>query len=404
MELARQLEQAAKLQQSGKLAEAEAIYRAILQAEPNNAWAIQFVGILQHQRGNSAAGIELVRKAIEIDPNIPSFYSNLGVLLNDYGKLEEAAAVYRKALAMTPDDAQVHWNYAINRLAAGDFATGWEEFEWRLRSPQHKLNRGFPQAQWDGSDLAGRTILLHTEGGFGDALQFIRYVPMVAARVGTILLECQAELFRLFQPFPWVSAVFSPPCMLPPFDVQIPLQSLPRIFQTSLANIPANIPYLFAPAGESEKWRERLSGERRKKIGLAWAGSSGGRRSSTLDIFAPLAGISDVQFYSLQKGPAASQPAPAGLALENVAGEIADFADAAGLIAHLDLVISVDTSIAHLAGAMGKPVWTLLPSAADFRWLAGRVDSPWYPTMRLFRQKFGEPWPEVVERIAAELR
>jgi tetratricopeptide (TPR) repeat protein len=401
-----QLDLASRHHQSGRLAEAEAVYRQILAVEPQNARALQLMGVVLHQRGNSAAGSELIRRAIQIDPSSPDFHSNLGVVLADCGQYDEALACYRQAVRLAPYDPDFHWNMAINLLSRGDFREGWDEFEWRLRSPGRNLNRGFPQPQWNGSDLTGKTILLHTEGGFGDAIQFIRYVPYVARRGGQIILDCQGELVRLFELLPGVSRVFRRYDALTHFDFQIPLQSLPRVFQTTLANIPADVPYLTAPQQSAQYWKEQLATEPGPKVGLVWAGSHAhsGRRTNSLEIFAPLAEFPGIRFFSLQKGPESKRPSPRGLSIVDYTDQMSDFADLAAFIDNLDLVISVDTSVAHLAGAMAKPVWTLVGYALDFRWLRNRLDSPWYPTMRLFRQEKGEKWISVVERVAQELK
>jgi len=406
MTISQQLDLASEQHKQGRLAEAEAAYRQILAVEPQNARALQLMGVMLHQRGNSTTGSELIRRAIQIDPFSADFHSNLGVVLTDCGQFDDALACYRQAVKLAHDDPDYHWNLAINLLSRGDFREGWDEFEWRLRSPARKLNRGFGQPQWNGSDLTGKTILLHTEGGFGDAIQFIRYVPQVGERGGQIILECQGELVRLFAQVSGISRILRRLDALPYFDFQIPLQSLPRVFQTTQANIPATVPYLTASKEIAQNWKERLASEPGPKVGLVWAGSNttGGRRSNSLDIFAPLAEVRGIRFYSLQKGPESKQPAPRGLSIADYTEQLSDFADLAGFIENLDLVISVDTSVAHLAGAMAKPVWTLVGFVPDFRWLRNRLDSPWYPTMRLFRQEKGEKWTAVVARIANELR
>jgi hypothetical protein len=286
----------------------------------------------------------------------------------------------------------------------GEFEEGWKEFEWRLRVPQMRLARDFPQPRWTGREARGKTILLFAEGGFGDALHFIRYAPLVAARGATVLLECQAELLPLLSRVRGISAVFARGERLPAFDWQTPLQSLPLAFGTTLKTIPAEVPYLSAPPQRIAQWAKRLAGDPSFKVGLAWAGSAEhDARSCSLATFAPLAAIPDVTFYGLQKGPQANQPVPPGLRLIQMGDELGDFADTAALVSNLDLVISVDTSVVHLAGGMGRPVWTLIPCDSDFRWLRNRTDSPWYPTMRLFRQPAGGPWGPAVESIAAAL-
>jgi hypothetical protein len=304
----------------------------------------------------------------------------------------------------------MHWGYSLILLTVGDFKNGWEEFEWRLRAPELGFHRGFSQPQWDGSNFPGKTLLLHAEGGFGDAIHFVRYVPLVSQRGGTIVLECRPELASLMTQVPGIQRVIPKGETLPAFDFHIPLQSLPRIFQTTLETIPASVPYLGALEVKARYWQDRVRAAPgpKLKVGLVWAGSNTNspedQRSRSLETFAPLASIPGIQFYSLQKGPEAVQPVPEGLSLVSYADELRDFTDTAGLVANLDLVISVDTSVVHLAGAMAKPVWTLVPAKCDFRWLLGREDSPWYPTVRLFRQKKGDKWNVVVGKIAEELR
>jgi hypothetical protein len=252
--------------------------------------------------------------------------------------------------------------------------------------------------------------LLHAEQGYGDTVQFIRYLPQVADRGGRIIIECQAALQRLIQTMAGECSVVPAGQPLPTFDVHCPLMSLPRHFETTLQNIPRQIPYLHADTAMVGKWLEKLAQDSSSlKVGLAWAGSKTNEndrsRSMPLSSFAALAQAPDVQFYSLQKGEPAAQAndPPAGLKLIDWTSEIVDFADTAALIANLDLVISVDTAVVHLAGAMGKPVWTLLPFAPDWRWMLERDDSPWYPTMRLFRQPSIGDWDSVVRTVAQAL-
>jgi hypothetical protein len=258
--------------------------------------------------------------------------------------------------------------------------------------------------------LEGRSLLLHTEQGLGDAVQFIRYLPLAAQRGARIIIECQAELQRLFQTMSgnYQTVVRGQP--LPAFDLHCPLLSLPWVFGTNLASIPNDVPYLHADAEDAGRWQDRLGGHcALLKVGLAWAGKpthqNDRNRSMKLARLAPLGQLPGVHFFSLQKGTAAAEAKapPAGMELVDWTEELKDFADTAALIANLDLVIAVDTAVVHLAGAMGKPVWTLLPFASDWRWLLDRADSPWYPTMRLFRQATPGDWDGVIRRVAAEL-
>jgi hypothetical protein len=258
--------------------------------------------------------------------------------------------------------------------------------------------------------LEGRTILLHAEQGFGDAIQFIRYLPLVARCGGKIIIECHPELQRLLQTAAADSPVVATGHTLPAFDLHCPFLSLPRLFGTNLTNIPKDVPYLHANAADVEVWRKRLADQSASlKVGLAWAGrpthQNDRNRSLKLGTFAPLAQLAGVRFVSLQKGEAAAEAKspPEGMELLDAGPELKDFADTAALVAALDLVIAVDTSVVHLAGALGKPVWVLLPFAPDWRWLLNRDDSPWYPTMRLIRQQRRMEWEPVVASIREEL-
>ena len=296
------------------------------------------------------------------------------------------------------------WNYAWLLLELGKFEDGWKEFEWRLRMPHWmRLGQDFAQTRWTGQDARGKTILLISDAQFGDAMHFIRYAPLVAAGA-TVLLECQAELVPLMNRVHGISTVFARGERRPTFDWQTPLLSLPLIFGTTMETIPANVPYLSAPPELIERWAKRLMSNSSFKVGLVWAGSSRkDDRSWSLEIFAPLAMIPGVTFYGLQKGPEANQPVPPRLRLIQLGDELGNFADTAALVSNLDLVISVDTSVAHLTGGLGRPVWTLIPSNPSFQWLRDRTDSPWYPTMRLFRQSRKGDWEGVITRVVDEL-
>jgi hypothetical protein len=296
-------------------------------------------------------------------------------------------------------------------LSRGEFPEGWQEYEWRWKCKDFPAHlRIFTQPRWDRSPLEGRTILLHTEQGFGDAIQFIRYLPQVKQWGGKIQIACRAELVRLFQANSQGCQILAPGEPLPSFDVYSPFLSLPRIFATTLDNIPSVVPYLHAEADDAKKWQHRLADHSSTtNVGLVWAGNAAHQndrnRSITLAKFAPLAQVPNVRFFSLQKGsPAAqSKSLPAGMMLTDWTEELNDFSDTAALIANLHLVIAVDTAAVHLAGALGKPVWTLLPFVADWRWMLEREDTPWYPTMRLFRQTSEGDWKGVIDRVAHSL-
>jgi hypothetical protein len=296
-------------------------------------------------------------------------------------------------------------------LLHGDFEHGWPEYEWRWKTRDFSSGRRpFTQPQWDGGSLNGRTILLHAEQGLGDTLQFIRYAPLVAEAAGNIVVECPAPLKRLLRHSLRQVPVLSKGEPLPPFDIHCPMLSLPLACRTTLANIPRQVPYLNADSELAAHWQGKLVSQRELlKVGLAWAGNKAHKndrhRSIELSTLAPLGEVPHVSFISLQKGEPAKQAtrAPAGITLFDWSNELGDFADTATLIANLDLIISVDTAVAHLAGAMGKPVWTLLPFVPDWRWLLEREDSPWYPTMRLFRQSAPGDWSGVITRVVGAL-
>jgi hypothetical protein len=346
---------------------------------------------------------------LSLKPNIPEhvFLYNWGFVEQRTGNYPSAISHYEAALRLLPNEPTFHYGLATALLAVGDFERGWKEFDWRLRVAGSPLPRGFAQPQWDGRQpLAGRTILLHTEGGFGDAIQFCRYVPMVAARGARVFLECRPRLYSLFRSLQGVSLLLPRGAALPPFDYHCPLQSLPAAFGTTLESIPNRIPYLSAPPALREQWERFLGQSANTRAGLTWRGSDNiwPRRSKTLTIFAPLASIVGVEFHGIQVGPGSDEAPPPGTHFINHAPRLSDFGHTAALVSLMDLVISVDTGVAHLAGAMAKPVWVLQPKDACYRYLLERTDSPWYPTMRLYRQATAEDdWQNVVARIAADL-
>jgi Flp pilus assembly protein TadD len=385
--------------------EAIAACRQAVALRPNYAEAHSNLGNALGEMGLLDEAIASIRRAIGLKPDYADAHNNLGNALQQIGRLDEAIAAYRQAIELKSDFVLAHFNYALLLLMQGEFEEGWKEFEWRLRMPQWmRLGRDFSQARWTGQEARGKTILLISDAAFGDAIHFIRYAPLLAARGATVLLECQAELAPLLNRVRGISAVFARGERLPTFDWQTPLQSLPLAFGTTMKTIPADVPYLSAPPQRIEQWTKKLAGDSSFKVGLAWAGSAAwDERSCPLATFAPLAAVPGVTFYGLQKGPEANQPVPPGLRLIQMGHELGDFADTAALVSNLDLVISVDTSVAHLAGGLGRPVWTLIPFNPGFQWLCGRTDSPWYPTMRLFRQTSRGDWVSVVTRVADAL-
>jgi Flp pilus assembly protein TadD len=393
------------LKDSGLPDEAIAACRESIVLDPNSPAAHSVLASSLAAKGQLEEAVSEFRKTIALRPNDAEAYSNLGITLEDLSRRDEAIAAYRKAISLKSDCAEAHANLGLALLSSGEFAQGWQEFEWRLRTPAMGLARQLTQPYWNGQNISDQTLLVYTEGGFGDAIQFVRLLSAVKGRAGNVILECQPELLRLFTGMPGVDRLIPRGEALPPFDCRIPLQSLPRILGIHLETIPADVPYLHAPQEAVEHWRQRIPNDRTRNIGLCWSGSQNElkRRSRELSLFSPLAQIPDARFFSLQKGPDGDQPPPPGLDLINFTRELNDFGDMAGLIENLDLVISVDTSMAHLAGALGKPVWVLIPHRPDFRWLLDRPDSPWYPTMKLFRQDSPHDWTGAIVRMFTAL-
>ncbi len=399
------------LREKGQLDEAIAACRQAIVLRPNFAEAYSNLGVALADKGQLDEAIAAYRQAIAFRPNFAEAHGNLGKALKDKGQLDDAIAACRRAIAIKPNFAGAHNNLSLAMLTRGDFQHGWEEHEWRWKCKGFSSRpRDFTQPQWDGRPLEGRTILLHAEQGFGDAIQFIRYVPLVQQRGGKIIVECPAGLQRLFQTMTASCQIVAEGQPLPAFDLQCPLLTLPRVFQTNLANIPETVPYLHADTELSRTWQHRLADQSPAvNVGLAWAGSpihkNDRNRSMKLARLAPLGQIPGARFVSLQKGEAAAEAKspPANVELVDWTEELNDFADTAALIANLDLVIAVDTAVVHLGGAMAKPVWTLLPFVTDWRWLLEREDSPWYPSMRLFRQSSWGDWDSVITRVVDAL-
>lgn len=390
----------------GKSGEARVRLREALARDPRSAEAHTNLGYSFERAGELEEAEAGYRRAVAAVPGFALAHGNLGHVLRRLGRVEEALACCEEAIRLAPDAALAHRNRAILWLLQGRLREGWEEFEWRWKALEPgESARVWQQPLWDGAPLAGKTILLWAEQGLGDTIQFVRYAPLVKVRGGTVILECQPELVRLLENVPGVDRVIAAGDPLPDFDTHLPLLSLPRVFGTELESIPEPAP--LRPRSATAPSRSRPG---RLKVGLVWAGNrahgNDANRSLSLAQLAPLAGVPGVEFLSLQKGPPAAEilAPPQGLEIADLSEQLNDFADTARAIEGLDLVISADTAVAHLAGAMGKPVWVLLPFAPDWRWLLGREDSPWYPTMRLFRHPRRGDWTSTVESAAAALK
>ncbi len=348
----------------------------------------------------------MLRHALALAPEHPGAINNLGMVWSDVGNIDSAIACFEHACALEPDNPQFHCNVAMTRLRCGEFNAGWPRYEWRL-SLNGIAPRRFAQPRWRGEPLHGRRIFLHTEQGFGDMIQFLRYVPGVVERGGRVILETRSELFPLVLNYSGVEQIVCMGDAPGDFDLYCPLLSVPAVLGTTLENLPSAVPYLTAPAASAAIWHQRLGGPTNLlRVGLAWRGRPQPRgRSIPINIFAPLALPGRVIFYSLQIEPLSpTDSLPNGLDLTDLSSNITDFAELAGIITQMDLVISIDTAVAHLAGAMGKPVWVLLPKPADWRWLLDRTDSPWYPSMRLFRQQVRGQWGPVLQSVAVALK
>ncbi len=377
---------------AGDAAGAIAVFQRAMAADPEN------------RRAYVLGATEVYRRTLTLDRDHALAHSNLGLAFAEYGAFETEIACHRQALALDPDLADAHFCLGMALLRQGDFAAGWHHYEGRRRLPDWggPAFRAITAPLWEGEDLKGRSILLQAEQGLGDTIQFLRYAPLLAARGAQVTVRLPPVLVRLARTLAGGIAVAGNDAVPPPTDFHLPLLSLPLRLGTTLDTIPPAVPYLGSTATAA-------TGGRPRRIGLVWAGAPGHkrdrRRSIALATFAPLARATGIDLVSLQIGPRAVEALapPGGLTLRNALWDSADFADTAAVVAGLDLVITVDTALAHLAGALGKPVWILLPYAADWRWLLDREDSPWYPSAHLFRQEEPDAWAAVLERVAAAL-
>ena len=389
----------------GRLEDAARSFEEALKLDPGIAVVHTNLGNVRQAQGRLEEAVVCHERALAAEPHNSEAYSNLGGVLDLQGKLTESMAAYDRALALKPDFPVALFNRSLLRLRKGDLALGLPDYEhrWYLNK-----RRDFTQPQWRGQPLEGARILLYPEQGLGDTVQFLRYVPLVQAAGGQVILEVQPQMRRLVAQMPDLAQIVCSGEPLPQFDWHCPLMSLPLAFGTTLDTIPATVPYLTVPQeADTAHLPDRGDGLR---VGIVWAGSPGHLRdrfrSVPLELLKPLFDLEEVQFYSLQMGPAAEELSKADISLEviDLAPRIEDMADTAALIAHLDLIIAVDTAVAHLAGALGKRVWVMLPLVPDWRWLLDREDSPWYPTMRLFRQSTLGDWASVVEAVRSALQ
>jgi Tfp pilus assembly protein PilF len=388
--------------------EAAPCFIEALRFEPGYAQAHNNLGNTLQAQGMLDDAVACYLRALHHQPDYAGAYDNLGLVLQAQGRLTEAVECYNQAIRLAPGLAEPHLNRAMAWLQLGDFALGWNEYEWRSRCRASGI-RSFDQPVWNGAPLRGRTILLHTEQGLGDAIQFIRYARLVKSLGGHVLVACQQPLARLLTQCSGVDGVIEDGAPLPAFECHAPLLSLPRIFETTVETVPTEIPYLAADPILVDRRSVQLSAAEGFKIGVAWQGSPEHKkdrwRSFRLAELEPLSRVPGVRLISLQKGFGAEQLADGScrFPIVDLGSSLQDLMDTAAVIKALDLMITPDTALAHLAGSLGAPVWVALPVAADWRWLLGRGDTPWYPTMRLFRQARWGEWRELFEQMADQL-
>jgi tetratricopeptide (TPR) repeat protein len=400
------------LHHCGELQQATEAFKNALSVAPHDSSTMINLGNTLCALGRPTQALQWYENAAGRDPSNPMALNNIGKLLHDQGRMDQALRYYDQVLAVHPDYAEAHFNRSVLLLAQGDYASGWEEYEWRFKrkSARQVYPRVYRTEPWDGSFYTGKRLLIHCEQGMGDMIQFCRYLPRVKALGGTLIVEAHAPLIPLLsamnaadQVVPF-SAHRHPPV---PFDLFAPLLRLPRLFGTTLNNLPNQVPYLHADPQRAATWRDKYRQFKGLRVGLVWSGSAvDPGRACPIERIETLFSVAGTHFFCLQKG-LTDQSIASISKYANVThwgDQLNDFGDTAAAIEGLDLVISVDTAAAHLAGAMGKPVWVLLPAVADWRWLLDREDSPWYPTARLFRQHAAGDWPALLDWVRSELK
>jgi len=395
----------------GRFEDAVRCYLLVRELAPVDSSVAFNTGVALQKLNRHEESVEHLDSALRLghDP----FHTNRALaaslqMTRHYGR---AIACFQSALAVAPDDPSTHTDLGMVLLQTGDFRSGWRHYGYRIDGDSSWRQHYAEVPRWDGTPYAGKTLLMLCEQGLGDSLQFIRYLPMAKSRGGRVILAVHRPLYGLFNDLPGADEVvcMGPDCREPVgFDMCCPILDLPGIFDTTLETIPADVPYILTDAGKMAYWRTRLAGPD-FAVGIVWGGSLWGQpgdgRSCDLRHFTRLGRVPGVRLFALQKGPGAREIErwPGSEPPANLGDEFEDFSDTAAAIANLDLVVSIDTSVLHLAGAMGRPVWGLLPYEGDWRWLIDRQDSPWYPTMRLFRQSRLGDWANVLEHVAGEL-
>ncbi len=393
----------------GRVDEAAAALEGVLGLRPDYPDGLNNLGNVRQRQGRPGEATACYQRAIELRPGFVDAIHNLGNAERSLGRLADAVATYERALALAPDDPRIRLARALAWLQMGDFTRGWPEYEWRLKCPEHAIP-ALPGLLWDGSLLEGRTILLYADSGLGDGIQFLRYAKQAAGRGGRVILACRQPLVRLAASAPGLDTVVGEGENLPALDVHAPLMSMPRILGETQIPERACVPYLHPDREAVLRHRARLLALPGLRVGVVWQGNPAfvrdTQRSFRLEQLEPIARIPNISLVSLQKGAGSEQASPLRdrIKLLELGPEFADLADTAAAMQSLDLVIAPDTAIVHLAGATGVRTWVALAHAADWRWQSDREDSPWYPTLRLFRQTGPGDWAGVFERMAATLR
>ncbi|MDD9878060.1 MAG: tetratricopeptide repeat-containing glycosyltransferase family protein, partial [Magnetovibrio sp.] len=385
---------------------AQAAFQRALELAPALIDAQVNLGTVLGRRRQWQAALDTFDRALALAPDSAEAWNNRGNVLHGMGRFDEAQAAFERAIDLAPDYADPHLNRGLLDLKLGRWAEGWSGFAKRWQTPQMvPFRRTWTAPEWDGAENPGATLFVHAEQGMGDTLQFVRYLPLAARRVGRVILECQPELIGLLSHMDGVDAVLPRSGATPAFDFQIALLDLPRVFATRPDTVPGNVPYLTPPASASVS----VPGGAGLKVGLVWAGNPGNpadrTRSAGLAPLRPLLDVPGCTFYGLQHGETGGQIGNLGLGARiiDLGPQLTDFAATAALVAQLDLVISVCTSVAHLAGGLGAETWIVLSKDADWRWLLDQETTPWYPTARLFRQDTLDDWDELAGRVAGAL-
>jgi len=393
----------------GDLAGAEAFLLRALDLQPESADALNNLGMVFLSAEKFVEAAQLFQLALKYRPALTMAWYNRGVALKELNQLDQAIASYREAITRQPDFVQAHVNLAIALLLDGQLEEGFEEYEWRLKPPL-AASRRVSAPDWDGNIVPGGSLVVCAEQGAGDLIQFARYLPFIARQGMRTIVQCRPEMEALMQTVEGVASTYRPDEDLPVHNAQVMMASLPRLFQTRIDKIPTNIPYLRPPFAQVQRWKERMAelGDT-IKVGLRWAGnpanSDDSRRSCPLSLFAGIAGTGNMTLVSLQNEPpdAAEMDLAQRLGLVDCSADLKDFTDTAALLANLDLVISVDTAVLHLAGALGRPTWALLRYSPHWPWLLERDDSVWYPGMQLFRQPRPGDWKTVIDHLVDTL-